>query len=205
MTTKRRASRGSTHDPYPCCGADPETDYGRPKGGICRVCLEYIEMGKESEKRSALAGDKPYTWAREAHWWPGYYGQYDFSDEDRRDFRSRTGAQDVLTDSMYVLVNELSTPAKGAVLDERYFAPNVKTMGRLLDCKQTHARYDGTMAVMINQGIRDRLNNLDAAIRRALESVYKEGLRKGGSVLLQLAGGDLTVNDFNRKTGRGRR
>ena len=191
---KHRASRGFTHDKWPCCGEEPG-GYGRPKASICNECNELIKLGKESVERSRLSGVKAYTWARERHWWPGYYGHYDFSN-DGHSFR-RNGSRDSLTDAMFALVGCLFTTAKDG---DKYFR-SIKTEGRLLECKKTRSKYDGTKAVLMNAETRDRLNDLDAAIRRALENVYKEGLSKGGSALLQLAAGDLTTHDFNRKIG----
>ncbi|MYD85409.1 MAG: hypothetical protein F4018_12880 [Acidobacteria bacterium] len=47
------------------------------------------------------------------------------------------------------------------------------------------------------------LNVLDAAIREALESAYHKGKRRGQSILLNLAGDEMTIGDFNRRAAEG--
>lgn len=47
------------------------------------------------------------------------------------------------------------------------------------------------------------LDAVDDAVRDALESAYAEGKRRGQNILLNLAGDEMTIGDFNRRTAEG--
>ena len=194
-----RASRGYTHNKWPCCGKAPG-EYGRPKAGICDVCVELIDLGKASLIRARLAGEKNYTWTEQPHWWPGYYGPYDFLDDGH--FAKRDSSRERLIDAMFELVQCVSTPTEST--RNRTYISSIKTEGPVIDAKhlsRIDSGYQGTTTVMLKENVRDRINDLDATIRLALQSVFKQGLHKGGSALFQLAAGELTTDDFNRKVG----
>ena len=70
----------------------------------------------------------------------------------------------------------------------------------MLDCEGTRSHYDNPTLVTAEKATRDKLNELDRTIRAALEDTYRAGLREGRSILLQLAGGDLSMNDFNKQS-----
>ena len=100
---------------------------------------------------------------------------------------------------MFELIEALAHPAPGHAWSNR--APF------LLDCDDTSRRisqYQDTVLVTMDPKTQAALNVLDsAAMREALESAYHEGKRRGQSILLNLAGDEMTIGDFNRRIAEG--
>ena len=182
MQERPRARRGNTHDPWPCCGEPPESDFGRPKEGICLECRELIEAGKEAIARQQKAGAGTYGWCERAHWWPRYYGDYLFDDHE-------TGEK--LSDAMYEVVQAVT---------ERSLRTEYRQYGNMfLDCQKTHVGYQGMSSrVTANPTVRAKLNELDKQIRAALTSTYNEGKARGQNVILGLASGQMSLRDFEK-------
>ena len=185
MTTARRASRGHTHDPWPCCGTVARQEHGRPKGGICDDCQRLVRLGKATLTRQDKAGERTCRWAERSHDWAQYYGDYEFTKHD-------TGEE--LARAMYELANTLTTPL------EQNAPWRSEGIEKLLDCEGSPTRYDEYVLVSVDPAVRDRLNVLDAKLRRALESAHQAGKNEGQSILRQLASGDMSVNDFTKRT-----
>ena len=185
-TRKQRLARGHTRDPWPCCNEPADEQSGRRKGGICTKCAELIQLGKDTLRRQAEAGERTYYWAQHAHWWPQYYGPYDFTD-DR--LRRR------LSEAMFGLVNQ----ATSRITDQHWRRTDEHPV---LDANHRPAEYAhcGTVLVSADPKTRDALNDLDAGIREALTSAYRDGEAKGQRSLLQLAGGTLSLADFEKET-----
>ena len=113
--------------------------------------------------------------------WPRYYGPYEFT---------RHEAQERINAAMYAVV-----ALTGEECDKEGW-------NRDLECLLTHGilrDYDDRKAVSMHPGLRDALNELDGAIREALESVFNEGQQQGRSIMLQLASGTLSMEDYNRR------
>ena len=62
--------------------------------------------------------------------------------------------------------------------------------------------YDGTRFVSFDRKTRERLNDLDAAIRKALADAYAAGEARGQRSLLQLASGEMSLSDFEKRSIR---
>ena len=67
---------------------------------------------------------------------------------------------------------------------------NADHEGYVLSCKDTRSKYDGSLFVSADRETREKLDELDAAIREALSEAYAEGTARGQRSLLQLAAGD---------------
>ena len=173
--------RGHTRDPWPCCDRPADDTVGRPKERICEACRNLIRTGEDALERQKNVGEQRYRWPEVRHMWPQYYGDYEFGTTDTR--------EDLGT-AMFNLVTALATRAH-----ERQWKRKHQPV---LDCANTHTRYLDTVEVMLNAKTRELLNKLDVAIRAALTQGYAEGKARGRSTLLQLANGELSMNDFDK-------
>ncbi|MDE2906890.1 MAG: hypothetical protein OXQ28_12505 [Acidobacteriota bacterium] len=199
---ERAARRGHTWDPWPCCEAEVEERKwyaGRPKREhVCPDCRELIELGKDARRRSSAAGEATYKWTDRHHAWPAYYGAYHFERRPIARADDAFDAGDQLRRRMFELVNTISRPAGGQPWSSK--APAVLT------CTERSRRvspYEEEVLVTMDPKVRTAVDAFDAAVREALESAYAEGKKRGQSILLNLAGDKLTVNEFNRRTAEG--
>ena len=174
-TGRRRLRRGRTRDPWPCCDKDVDQERGRPKDTICSDCGELIRIGRNTRERHAQAGEQTYYWAQEPHWWPQYYGQYEFT---KHDLKRK------LADAMFELVNLITTPVETRHWRKDGDRPVIEAKGRPQDYE-----YGGTVLVSADPATRDAVNELDARIRECLKSAYDAGKAEGQRSLLQLASG----------------
>ena len=194
------AMRGHTWDPWPCCtSAVDQADWyrGRPrKQALCPDCQELIRLGKDVRRRASDAGEATYKWPQRHHDWPGYYGRYHFQNEPSGGIGDTPfHAGDALRRRMFDLVNALGRAAEGNTWQSK--APPVLT------CDERSNRispYEDELLVTMDPKVRDTLDAFDAAVRSALENTYREGKQRGQNILLNLAGNEMSVNEFNRKT-----
>ena len=194
------AMRGHTWDPWPCCAsAVDQADWyrGRPrKQALCPDCKELIRLGKDVRRRASDAGEATYKWPQRHHNWPGYYGRYHFQNEPGGGIGDTPyNAGDALRHRMFDLVNALGRAAEGNTWQSK--APPVLT------CDERSNRispYESELLVTMDPKVRDTLDAFDAAVRNALENTYREGKQRGQNILLNLAGNEMSVNEFNRKT-----
>lgn len=198
--TRERAGRGMTYEPWPCCGQEPETSgwrRGRPKNEICDECRHLIGVGKQALERAGQNGRKSYLWTCIKHGWAQYYGSYQFQSEHDTGFD--VGRR--LADAMFELVESL-----WSVREKRAhgYIPPGSSVGPVIECSKQHRQpiEQGAVIVHMEQRVRDRVNELDAAIRTALESAYSEGRKRGRSTLLSMAAGDLSLSDFDEGRDR---
>ena len=194
------AMRGHTWDPWPCCASDVDQSEwyrGRPKKqALCPDCKELIRLGKDVRRRASDAGEATYKWPQRHHNWPGYYGRYHFQNEPSGGIGDTPyDAGDALRHRMFDLVNALGRAAEGNTWQSK--APPVLT------CDERSNRispYESELLVTMDPKVRDTLDAFDAAVRNALENTYREGKQRGQNILLNLAGNEMSVNEFNRKT-----
>lgn len=59
--------------------------------------------------------------------------------------------------------------------------------------------YRQTLRLIMAPEIAEALEHLHKAAKVALNNAYDEGVKRGRSILLNLAEGDLSINDFNGK------
>ena len=196
---ERAAARGHTWDPWPCCEADVDesrSHRGRSKKDtLCPACTALIALGKTTRARASEAGQQPFKWVERYHDWPGYHGHYYFKHEWREP-NEPYDAGDLLRRKMFALVNVLGRPT-----GESAWRSNAPTV---LACKDTPKRiaagYQATVILSMDPIVQAALNDLDEAVRTALASAYREGKERGQNILLNLAGNEMSVKDFNRKT-----
>ena len=194
------AMRGHTWDPWPCCASavdQSEWYRGRPKKqALCPNCKELIRLGKNVRRRASEAGEAMFKWPERHHHWPGYYGRYNFQHEPGGGTGdSPYNAGDALRRRMFNLVNTLSRAAEGHGWQSD--APPVLTCD---DRSHRISPYQNEMLVTMDPNVRETLDALDAALRKALESAYREGKQRGQNILVNLARNEMNVNEFNRLT-----
>lgn len=205
---KRRAWRGHTHDPWPCCGKPPDGSSGRPKDGICRDCQQLIEEGKAARAATAAKKDLvPFHWTERDYGFPGYY-----SSEYR--FPNTGDHHDQLKAAMFNLVNAAATPAPG---DTPRLSPNYtmrpsymnpSKMERdyaawpmVLTVKTDHNSWSWDKLVLMPEALRNAIDQMDQTVRAVLGAVFQEGKERGSSLLHQLASGEKTLADFEEGIG----
>lgn len=193
---RRRASRGNTHDPYECCGADAGP-YGRRKGTICDACKQLIQDGKALRDQVARAkGDGAlavFTFHERDYAMVGYYG-LGVPDVDRDG--KRRDMQRELQAAMFALVHAVATPAPATTPSSQPSKPSdYKPWPNVLSESQRDC--DWRTLVLLPPATRAAIDALDQAIRETLAATYLAGKAKGRSVLQGLASGDVSVADFD--------
>lgn len=198
---ERAAMRGHTWDPWPCCETEVDESRwyrGRPKREtLCPDCKELIRLGKDALLKSSDAGEATFKWTSKHHHWPGYYGPYHFRSRPWARLGEPRDAGDELRRKMFELVNALTHPAPGH--------PWTSNAAAVLTCDERSrriSRYESATLVTMDPNVRTALDAFDGAVRRALEDAYREGKERGQNILLNLAGNEITVNDFNRRTAQ---
>lgn len=193
---KSRASRGHTHDPWPCCGSDAG-EYGRPKGGICLACTALIKEGRAARQRLADEGLAVYKWTT-AHYIDARFPGFDES-------------HDRLTRAFFDLVNTITHPAPADTPREN---PEKWRMGRWSDGTRRReyepwpwlvlgkGEWSWHTLVLAKPSDVERLRTLHAAILSALDAMYHEGKHRGSSALLSLASGEVGLQEFEQATLR---
>lgn len=204
-----RRSRGWAKGPCPGCGKGEQ----HPSNSVCHECKELMADGKafrlETERRLKLTtGPSVWHWSEASYGWPRYYGDYDFAHDKKRDI------QDTLNNAMYALVNAASEPAppgtpdRSPIIDkeqtERHKGkgwgksyvpwPYLLSYGKK---NNNDNNWSFDCLVLMPAIVRDAIDALDQAIRAALTSAYLRGKQDGGSILLGLAKGNMTLDDYN--------
>lgn len=170
--------------PCPGCGMP---DLYRSSDKVCEACARLLKQARTINDWIERGGDKKVELVRVPaencpHFYPGLYmGLPSWSCEDRRPLRA----------AMVRLINLVSEPLKsdcwhedGAMLTN----PGFKE-------KWEGARELRSMDAQVAQTIRD----LYDAIALALVSTYNGAKREGQNVLLNLAAGHISIDDFNEQ------
>lgn len=203
---KRRASRGCTHDPWPCCGTEPGS-YGRPKEGICKDCQALIEEGKAARQKAAVAKDagelRVFNWTSVDYGWPRFY-KADCQFPHTPDFHEQLG------DAFFAVVNAVS---QAAPADTPHQSPKYEMVARtygdggkerrylpwpwVVSEKGHHDSWSFGIRVLMNPAVQQALDHLHKQISAALGGVYHEGKQRGASLLHGLVTGELSQADFD--------
>lgn len=200
----RRAGRGYTKEPWPCCGEKPG-EYGRPKVGVCGECSKLIAEGKAARAKAEAerqAGEvQPYHYNERPYAAPGYYGLgipgIDYSTEERVDLMAN------LRDAQFELVHAVSLPATPTT-PARPGNPkawkNTETWPHVFSVKCD--KHDWAILVLMRPAVREAVDRFDQAARAAIAAAYANGKRDGHSLLMRLASGDMAMADFDRTIKR---
>lgn len=171
----RRASRGCTRDPYPCCGAVAPQ---RPKSaGLCPECRGLIADGRRYREEAAQAAAAVYRFRSVDY--ALFYTSVAFESNDP-------------------LSRELQTAIfqMGQAISAPYHGPYVPDPPPLLDSDSDNA-WESRAVVQAKPSQRDALSALVEVVRRCLAEARASGIRRGRSLLLGLASGDMSTTAFD--------
>ena len=180
---KERCHPGYTHDPWACCQKEAPKR-GRPKTDICYDCKKLIAIGKDALKRDADNEIGKYCMETSESNWVRYYGEFDMPHSVR----------DQLSKAMFSLAQSLSEDRPDII---RWEDPPPFLIEA--DGKSRHTWYSNVRVRRMARKVRDLVTALDAAIRAALVAVHKDGRERGGSALLRMASGEITLDDFDQR------
>jgi hypothetical protein len=179
-----RRDEPMTRKPCPGCGELPGYG-GRPRDKVCRACADKLErVDRLDAERSRDSGLVPVIVPEN---WMLYEAQ-DAPDEslpfDERTCARLNRALRAFADAMTV-----ETPAG--------FFQDSKPLPWLDGCADRH-RYSGSYARMIRPTLIPVFVEIVAAIRKGMVDTHKCGRHEGSSILLQLARGSVSLDDFNK-------
>jgi hypothetical protein len=178
--------RGWTVDPCPGCGKD----HKRPKDKVCDVCEDAItKWNAHVANQAELGEEKPYAMNARAHSLP--YIQFEgegraYGHSDREPLRSR----------FFELSMLLSTPSDATWTDkpERLW-PNERM-------KATYRMDDYLVYRNMKPAIAKLLGDLYFEVGDAVQMAHRKGVEEGKNLLLSLASGHITNDEFNTKAAR---
>lgn len=219
--------RGHTSKPCEGCGRKSNREsvheaesYGweRKQGENCSDCQAELETGRgavaELAKIQGRDGDTLWRWVSMHYAWPSYRTERGHCGSDQ--------TADALHRAMWELAGEFTRPAPAdAPRDSKRFVMRERThfdppgaRGRKIRDYLPWPRLVGTdeswsgrdmgwgCLVLCRPSVRDRLFALDEAIRAGLDAAWDNGKSLGGSVLMSLASGALSLDDFDETLKR---
>lgn len=203
MRTERRRHHGWTAGPCPGCGQGDE----HPTGKVCHECQALMADGKaardQAERDRQRGDEQPFWWVERGYAWPAYHG-----------LNLETQDRERLAGAVFQLVAILTRPAPPGtpresprLSDRRDYRgePVPEPWPHLLACgegpdgerRAWHDNHDWRQLVLARPDVAAALSALDLAIRAAGAAAYQAGKDRGGSVLRQLAAGELALADFD--------
>lgn len=173
--------KGETQKPCPGCHKPGLRD----ADSVCYECKKKLEEAEMARKQQEQDSGHQIYHVPGADRFPNYHIPARFLHED---IRGRMRAISVI---MEALVYSIGLPVLG-----RYFPSNnlfyyPKGYRVEYSSRSTYLLFKPETAQAIDQ--------LDTAIQTALEAAYQVGKQDGSRLLMQLADGELTVNEFNKQ------
>lgn len=156
----------------PCPGCK-KVALGRAAKDVCQVCEERLEKAERMERiLSALSDDEIVVkFARFAHW-----NEYIYT---------KSGAGRNLMDMFQCVALAGSRPSVE-------FSSEFRLLGSIDS--------GGTAYAVMSHGLAEAIRDLRMAVGEALKLEYEQGKADGHNLLMRLASGDLSMNDFSVKT-----
>jgi len=175
--------KGETTLPCPGCH-EPGL---RKKDEVCWRCKKLLEEAKAARARQEQdTGHQVYDVPATFPW---YHAPA--NSETRRELRSHEERLRVL---MKTLVHSIGTQALGT---ETYNPNRSKLFTFPKGHRLEYSFYDSQL--LLKPETAQTLDQLDTTLQATLVAAYEEGKRDGARLLLQLAGGDITVTAFNEQ------
>lgn len=191
------STRQYTKKPCPMCGRkarryneehDDTKYYGYDrhiKDPACHDCMQIWNAGKHYlELCRTQIGEEGYVLARipeQPHWYPSFYTP----GSDRAEL-------DTLSGLMRELILSVVEEVQGVQCkhdDSRFTADREEGLGR---------QWQGTdIVVRVKRSTRDVIRRLYAQIAKCLNEEYKAGRKRGHNILLELADGQMSPQEFN--------
>lgn len=178
--TAGRAPRGCTKDPCPGCGSTGL----RKKDRVCQACADKLEHFDDLEKAAKERGEiKPFVLKERAYALP--YLHHIKDDKE-------------LKEKFWNLSMLLSTPTKEhAPYDERnplqwwVFKPTNSMSG-----------YDWKITRLMDAAVATTMSEIYSGVAKGLHEAHAKGFAEGRNLLMSLASGNLTTDEFNDRAAR---
>jgi len=182
--------RVRTTSTIPCPGCN-EVIWKRPVDKVCRRCQKLMEDGRKAREAQAQT-EKVFVMAPDRRWW-NYLraGSSGFSRIDT--------PRDRLEFAMHSLLEVLIEPC----LDARGYDTHSLYRNAFFSIEGhgSHSYWsEQDVPAFVDPKAREAVVALHQAILDSLQQAYRDGVREGSSLLAQLASGDITAEDFNKKT-----
>lgn len=168
-----------TRKPCPACG---EVCQFRPAAEVCGGCKGLLKDGDKYRKLAKQAKNKPYGIPQSAHSLPYIkYASRGFGDDvdHQRNFQQ----------ALFSLLGDIGGPLPtNAPWNEK---PLLVGYSR---------EYSGSATVMLRTSVADLLRDMYEAVQGMTVHAYNEGHSRGSNMMMGLASGEVSVNDFNEAT-----
>lgn len=185
--------RGLTKKPCHGCG---KPDTYRPTEGVCTECratlAQYPSLVETIEK---IDGETPLVLGFFERFGLRIYGPNYLNSDDLADLCEAIQSAVAALCQKYEGVEQEYRSGPWSVLDKSPLSDK--------DSRSYGGADVGDCYFMPPEGA-EAVRSLVSAIREALELVGAAGVKRGKSILLQLADGDLSLNDFDPKPKEGR-
>lgn len=199
----RKRSPRKQSKPCPGCGATGEY---RLVDQVCNECWRVLKATRKHEEYIAAALKEgrelvvlPHngSW----HWWPRFYQGNSSTSNENRESRDTLGHA---LAELSTLVGELTTAQDtrqaSLLTHEGYSIYGVGHRGSR-DCWQGTTIYDQSDSngalYLFNPRVAELFRVIYDAIGRSLELTDADGRRAGNNLLMELANGGLTIDEFN--------
>jgi hypothetical protein len=171
-----------THTRKPCPGCGEP--YWREVDKVCNACATLIAEAQAERARIAAAANNPqFEIASLLSTEPTFYGQWQGANTEHERLR------EAFRELIFSVIAEEE-------LRDHYFSPD--QCHKLF--KSYAIGYSSTTYLAMPPGAAQKLEELKEAIQVYLAVIYQKGVERGQSVILGLAGGDISVNEFNQIT-----
>lgn len=190
----RRAPRGATYDPCPGCG-EPKL---RPKLRVCDVCDATLKAARRARAERAEAGEDtpvPHVMQERAYALPWLRGPRETSDRVRDAFfRLGQLLSEATDERVPMMPPDAEHNYHWTDFDRWAVWPFSRTEGR--------SGGDWQVTRLMRPSIAGALREAYAAAIDNANAVEKQGHAEGRALLLSLAAGTLTADEFNDRAAR---
>lgn len=165
----------------PCPGCRKEAD--RPVGGVCRECEDFLRAGRASAEAASRKREKT-SYYRLSRDWPHI-------------FHLNGAAIKNLPHALQDLARAVMSPATKTVTP---YDEKVLELPRSGEGITYFTTYDRDATVWsCSKRVAEAIEKMDLALREALRLAYEDGKREGSSFLMQLARGNISVNQLTQQ------
>lgn len=190
MATKR-APAGCTFEPCHGCGKAPNEYTGRPKDGVCAECRTALDKWAQLQKEQAAKSDERVYFTKER----AYALPYLPEEVERK------GRREAIREPLLRLHMLVSRPAPEGEhwkdLREREESGDAFTYAAV-----GWRDNDFRIIRLFPVAVADALRELYAGIHDSLKAAHAKGHAEGRSLLLGLASGRITNDQFNEAAAR---
>lgn len=191
-----RAPRGHTYDPCPGCGGGPTSYMGRPKDRVCDVCREALDKwAAYKANASAKADERVYVTQERDYGFP--HISHEVETRDAQGHRLGYGIRSPLHALHMLLSSPLAEPTDWQEIkargDEAYTYRPSRDSGYGSGFA-TYRRFPVAVAEVLRE--------LHAGIMDSMAHAHAQGANAGRNLLLSLASGRITNDQFNESAAR---